>query len=159
MFFSVGKNINLKTYSGTRIFKFKTLKLCFSKSKYCKFLFLKLFLKVGDKIFNKIESGAEMGTTQSLMTRTGSSNAKKGPKRDYNKDFDILETKGHILAAWMEFAGMDTIEGKFSMYCFLKVLNNLHALPLFIFTLNQTRVFHAYTMFQKRLPDCFIRNN
>lgn len=48
------------------------------------------------------------------MNRTGSSNAKKGPKRDYNayKDFHESETTAHILASWIEFAGMDSIQGR-----------------------------------------------
>ena len=47
------------------------------------------------------------------MTRSCSSNAKKGPKRDYNafKDFHISESEGHILAAWMKFAGMTSLKG------------------------------------------------
>ena len=48
------------------------------------------------------------------MTRTGSSNAKKGPKQEYNafKDFHMSETEGHILAAWMQFTGMNSLDGK-----------------------------------------------
>ena len=70
-------------------------------------------MQVNNKIFLRHESAAELGTSQSLMTRTNSSNAKEGPKKDYNafKDFNISETEGHILAAWMHFIGMDSIEG------------------------------------------------
>ena len=55
------------------------------------------------------------------MTRTNSSNAKKGPKRDYSayKDFHLSETEGHILSAWMKFSGMDSIEGTFHISFFL----------------------------------------
>ena len=53
----------------------------------------------------------------SLMRRTSSSNAKKGPKKDYNafKDFHVSETEGHILAAWMKFSGMTTVEGELKL--------------------------------------------
>ena len=42
------------------------------------------------------------------------SNAKEGPKNDFNpfKDFHELETTASILGAWMEFSGMDSFEGK-----------------------------------------------
>ena len=65
-------------------------------------------------MFLKEESAKEQGTTFSEMNRTESSNAKKGPKRDYNayKDFHESETSGHILAAWMEFSGMEKMDGK-----------------------------------------------
>lgn len=74
---------------------------------------LKIFFKVGKKIFVKEESAGERGTSFAEMNRTGSSNAKKGPSVDYNafKDFFNSETTGHILAAWLDFTGMESIEG------------------------------------------------
>lgn len=55
-----------------------------------------------------------MGTSFSEMNRSDNSNAKKGPTRDFNayKDFHESETIASILAAWMEFTGMDSTQGK-----------------------------------------------
>jgi len=62
----------------------------------------------------KEESAGEMGTSFAEMNRSDNSNAKKGPTKDFNafKDFHESETIASILAAWMEFTGMDGIEGK-----------------------------------------------
>ena len=53
------------------------------------------------------------------MNRTGKTNAKKGPKVDYNayKDFHDRETEAHIIASFMKFAGMTSIEGKLILCC------------------------------------------
>ena len=53
------------------------------------------------------------------MKRTGKTNAKKGPKVDYNayKDFHDRETEAHIIASFMKFAGMTSIEGKLILCC------------------------------------------
>lgn len=69
--------------------------------------------QVNNKIFVKEQSAGERGTSFAEMTRTGSSNAKKGPTADYNayKDFHDSETIAHILAAWMQFSGMNVLEG------------------------------------------------
>lgn len=50
------------------------------------------------------------------MNRTGKSNAKKGPEKDYNayRDFTDRETEAHITARWMKFVGMATLEGTFN---------------------------------------------
>jgi len=50
------------------------------------------------------------------MSSSNNSNAKKGPKNDFNafRDFHESETIATILAAWMEFSGMDSVEGKSS---------------------------------------------
>ena len=55
-----------------------------------------------------------MGTSFAEMTRSDNSNTKKGPSKDFNafNDFHESETVASILAAWMEFAGIDHIEGK-----------------------------------------------
>ena len=55
-----------------------------------------------------------MGTPFAEMTRSDNSNAKKGPSNDFNafNDFHESETVASILAEWMEFAGIDHIEGK-----------------------------------------------
>ena len=48
------------------------------------------------------------------MNRTGKSNAKKGPDKDYNsfKEFMDRETEAHLLARWMKFTGMTSLEGR-----------------------------------------------
>ena len=47
------------------------------------------------------------------MNRTGKTNAKKGPKVDLNayKDFHDREIEAHIIASFMEFAGMKSVQG------------------------------------------------
>lgn len=47
------------------------------------------------------------------MVTTGKTNAQQGPLKDYNayKEFYDRETDGHILAAWMNFAGISTMKG------------------------------------------------
>ena len=45
------------------------------------------------------------------MNRTGKSNAKKGPEKDYNA---YRETEAHIIARWMKFVGMTSMEGDFT---------------------------------------------
>ena len=47
------------------------------------------------------------------MNRTGKTNAKKGPKVDFNayKDFHDREIEAHIIASFMEFAGMKSVQG------------------------------------------------
>jgi len=69
--------------------------------------------EVSNKVFVKEESAGEMGTSFAEMNRSDNSNAKKGPSKDFNayKDFHESETIASILAAWMEFSGMDSIEG------------------------------------------------
>ena len=46
------------------------------------------------KLIFKESSAAELGTTCASMNRTGKSNAKKGPEKDYNafRDFTDRET-------------------------------------------------------------------
>ena len=71
------------------------------------------------KVFVKEGSAWEKGTSFAEMNRNESSNAKKGPSVDYNlfKDFFNSETIAHILAAWMEFTGMQSIEGMKRLTC------------------------------------------
>lgn len=47
------------------------------------------------------------------MNRNGKTNARKGPDKDYNayKEFFDRETEAHVLAKWMDFAGMQNFEG------------------------------------------------
>ncbi len=61
----------------------------------------------------KEKSAGEKGSSFAEMNRSASSNAKQGPKKEYNafKDFHDSETTAHILAAWMQFTGMNGIEG------------------------------------------------
>ena len=72
-----------------------------------------LFLQVSNKIFLKEISACERGTSYAEMNRAGCSNAKKGPKKDYNafNDFHASETTAHILASWIHFTGMENMEG------------------------------------------------
>ena len=67
------------------------------------------------KLFFKESSAAEIGTARASMNRTGKSNAKKGPEKDYNahRDFTDRETEAHIIARWMKFVGMTSVEGDF----------------------------------------------
>ena len=62
------------------------------------------------------------------MNRTGKSNAKKGPDIDYNafKDFFERETEAHIICKWMEFAGMDSIEGRLFILFYLIFLHSFN---------------------------------
>ena len=68
------------------------------------------------KLFFKESSAAEIGTACASMNRTGKSNAKKGPEKDYNayRDFTDRETEVHIIARWMKFVGMTSMEGDFN---------------------------------------------
>lgn len=52
------------------------------------------------------------------MNHTGKITAKKGPYVEYNafKEFFDRETEAHIIAAWMEFTGMQEINGKSSSF-------------------------------------------
>lgn len=65
------------------------------------------------------KSSGEKGTSFAEMTRSGCSNAKKGPTKDYNafKDFHESETSAHIVAACMQFSGMHKIEGLKKVIC------------------------------------------
>ena len=65
------------------------------------------------KRFFKDSSASEIGTACASMNRTGKSNAKKGPDKDYNafKDFMDRETEAHILTGWMKFVGMNDMKG------------------------------------------------
>lgn len=76
--------------------------------------------KVNSKIFVKEQSAGERGTSFAEMNRTGSSNAKQGPTKNYNayKDFHDSETTAHILASWADFTGMDSLEGEnYAIFC------------------------------------------
>lgn len=68
------------------------------------------------KLFFKESSAAELGTTCASMNRTGKSNAKKGPEKDDNafRDLTDRETEAHIIARWMKFVGMTSMEGTFN---------------------------------------------
>lgn len=64
-------------------------------------------------MFFKEGSSAQIGTMCASMNRTGKSNAKKGPDKDYNsfKEFMDRETEAHILVRWMKFTGMTSLQG------------------------------------------------
>ena len=78
------------------------------------------------KIFFKGESAPEIGTSCASMNRTGKTNAEKGPKDDYNafKEFHDRETEGHILASFMTYSGMNSMEG-IGKYKFVAEVNLL----------------------------------
>lgn len=82
-----------------------------------------LVKKVCFKLFVKESSAAELATSYASMNRCGKTNARKGPEKDYNSytEFFERETEAHVLAKWMEFTGMENIEGK---------LKTLEELPL-----------------------------
>lgn len=65
------------------------------------------------KTFFSDDSSGEVGSMCASMNRTGKTNAKKGPKVDFNayKDFHDRETEAHIIASFMEFAGMKSVQG------------------------------------------------
>lgn len=65
-------------------------------------------------MFLNKESAPDVGSSCASMNRTGKTNAKKGPKNDYNgyKDFYDREIDAHIIASFMKFAGMKSINGK-----------------------------------------------
>ena len=64
------------------------------------------------------DSAGDVGSTCASMNRTGKSYAKKGPKVGYNayKDFHHRETEAHIIASFLKFAGMSSIEGKVTVW-------------------------------------------
>ena len=72
-------------------------------------------IQIRSKIFLKEEYAGEKGTSFPEINRTENANAKKGPSKDFNafKDFLESETVATILAAWMHFTGMDSMEGTF----------------------------------------------
>lgn len=52
------------------------------------------------------------------MNRSGKTNAKQGPMVDYNayKDFHDREVEAHVLASFMTFAGMNSVEDKIFIF-------------------------------------------
>ena len=65
------------------------------------------------KVFVSNDSSGEVGSMCTSMNRTGKTNAKKGPKVDFNayKDFQEREMEAHIIPSFMEFAGMKSVQG------------------------------------------------
>ena len=65
------------------------------------------------KIFFSNDSSGEVGSMCASMNRAGKTNAKKGPKVDFNayKDFHDREIEAHIVSSFMEFAGMKSEQG------------------------------------------------
>ncbi len=64
-------------------------------------------------MFVKEDSAADIGTSYASMNRNGKTNAKKGPDKNYNayKEFFDRETEAHIIARWMDFAGIAEFKG------------------------------------------------
>ena len=71
-------------------------------------------IQVEDKLFLRESSAPERGTTAASINRTSKTNAKQGAEVDFNayKYFHERETEGHIIAAFMQFSGMKTMESK-----------------------------------------------
>lgn len=71
--------------------------------------------QIENKIFFKDDSAAEVGTTRATINRTGKTNAKKGAA-DYNsyKEFHEREVEGHVIASFMVYSGMHSMEGMFN---------------------------------------------
>lgn len=65
------------------------------------------------KTFYKGNSTREIGTTCASLNRTGKTNAKCGPEKDFNayRDFHDREIEAHIVASFMVYAGMKTTKG------------------------------------------------
>ena len=76
-------------------------------------------------MFFKEDSASEIGTSCASMNRTGMTNAKRGPRKDYNayRDFHERALEGHIVAAFMEYAGMKSVEGYLKVLVFLILIN------------------------------------
>lgn len=79
------------------------------------------------KIFFKRESAPDTGSTCASMNLSGNTNAKQGPTVDYNayKVFHDQEFEAHVLASFMTFAGMNSIEGKIFIFTFCGQLRNV----------------------------------
>lgn len=75
--------------------------------------------QVSNKIFVDEKSACERGSSFGEMNRSASSNDKKGPTKKYNafKNFHESETSAHVIAAWMNFAGMNATEGITKCIC------------------------------------------
>lgn len=71
-------------------------------------------MSIAEELFVKAESSGDIGTSVASINRTGKVTAKKGPYDEYNafKEFFDRETEARIIAAWMEFAGMQELNGK-----------------------------------------------
>ncbi|CAH3163452.1 unnamed protein product [Porites lobata] len=76
-----------------------------------KLLFMKWTIKFFSVTILRVKLGA---CVLASMNRTGKTNAKKGPKVDFNayKDFHDREIEAHIIASFMEFAGMKSVQDK-----------------------------------------------
>ncbi|CAB3996157.1 Hypothetical predicted protein [Paramuricea clavata] len=74
-------------------------------------------------MFLNRESAPDVGSSCALMNRTGKTNAKKGLKNDYNayKDYHDREIDAHIIASFMKFAGMKSINGKIYLVILLLI--------------------------------------
>ena len=89
------------------------------------------FIKqINNKIFVNEKSAGEKGSSFAEMNRSANSNAKQGPAKQYNafKDFYDSETTAHILVAWMQFSGINGIEGLEKLIC---LPNNIIQMVLF----------------------------
>lgn len=95
-------------------------------------------------MFFKEESATEIGTSCASMNRTGKTNAKKGPHKDYNayRDFHEREFEGHILSAFMEYAGMKDVEGQTKAFFF-------HCKFKFFKKLSNSFDYHVFTLFHR----------
>ncbi len=76
-------------------------------------------IKLEHKTFFKASSAQEIGTTCASMNRTGKTNAKKGPKDEYNafRDFHDREVEAHILASFITHIGAPSLKGQLEVQC------------------------------------------
>jgi hypothetical protein len=84
-----------------------------SKKSVCFDFFNYLLPQIDAKMFMNKESSPDVGSSCASINRTGKTNAKKGPKNDYNayKDFHDREIDAHFIASFIKFAGMKSING------------------------------------------------
>ena len=66
-------------------------------------------------MFFKEDSATEIGTSCASMNRTGKTNSKKGPHNAY-RDFHEREFESRVVSAFMEYAGMKSVEGQKAIY-------------------------------------------
>ena len=101
---------------GRLAFSSSTGKLYVFSGNHFSYLNLLYAQQICMKLFFKDSSAAEIGATCASVNQTGKSDAKKGPEKDYNayRDFTDREKEAHIVARWMTFVGMASLEGIFN---------------------------------------------
>lgn len=77
--------------------------------------FFSNFSKLDFKLIFKNESSGDIGSSCASTNGSEKTNAKQGPLADYSayKDFHDREFKAHVVASFLTFAGMKTMEGNY----------------------------------------------